>query len=110
MTAVHHTLLSATPGTSHQLLSLHYGTPGAGPKVVVQAALHADEVPAILVAQRLRAQLEVLEAQGADTLAGCHGVNHVLRNVIPTIVMCDRSDIGEFGPGRLCPLPLALAP
>ena len=64
MTAVHHTLLSATPGTSHQLLSLHYGQPGAGPKVMIQASLHADEVPGMLVAHHLRQRLDALQAQG----------------------------------------------
>ncbi len=64
MTAVHHTLLSATPGTRHQLLSLHYGQPGAGPKVMIQASLHADEVPGMLVAHHLRQRLDALQAQG----------------------------------------------
>ena len=32
---------------------------------MIQAALHADEVPALLVAQALRTQLTALEAQGA---------------------------------------------
>lgn len=64
MTVVHHTLLSPAPGTTHQLVSLHYGTPGAGPKAVVQASLHADEVPGMLVAHHLRQQLDALQAQG----------------------------------------------
>ena len=64
MTVVHHPLLSAAPGTTHQLVSLHYGTPGAGPKAVVQASLHADEVPGMLVAHHLRQQLDTLQAQG----------------------------------------------
>ncbi len=64
MTAVHHTLLCATPGTTHQLLSLHYGTPGAGLKVMIQASLHADEVPGMLVAHHLRQRLDALQDQG----------------------------------------------
>jgi predicted deacylase len=64
MTVVHHPLLSATPGTKQELLSLHYGTPGAGPKVMVQASLHADEVPGMLVAHHLRQRLDALQAQG----------------------------------------------
>ena len=64
MTAVHHNLLSATPGTRHQLLSLHYGQPGAGPKAMIQASLHADEVPGMLVAHHLRQRLDALHAQG----------------------------------------------
>lgn len=64
MTAVHHTLLGATPGTTHQLISLHYGTPGAGPKAMIQASLHADEVPGMLVAHHLRRRLDALLAAG----------------------------------------------
>ena len=59
-----HTLLSATPGTTQSLVSLHYGTPGAGPKVYIQGSLHADEVPGMLVAHHLRGLLNTLEAQG----------------------------------------------
>ena len=53
-----------TPGTRHDLRVLRFGTPGASPKAYVQAALHADEVPAMLVAQQLRIRLEALEAAG----------------------------------------------
>jgi predicted deacylase len=59
-----HELVSATPGTRRELLSLHYGAPGAGPKALVQASLHADEVPGLLVAHHLRARLAALEAAG----------------------------------------------
>jgi predicted deacylase len=40
------------------------GTPGSGKKVYIQASLHADEVPAMLVAHVLRRELERLEAEG----------------------------------------------
>ncbi|HJV68930.1 succinylglutamate desuccinylase/aspartoacylase family protein [Ideonella sp.] len=59
-----HPLPPAAPGTRHELVSLHYGTPGRGPKVVIQASLHADEVPGMLVAHHLRGRLAALEAQG----------------------------------------------
>jgi hypothetical protein len=59
------TLLPASPGLSHTLTVLHFGTPGTGPVATIQAALHADEVPALLVAQALRRQLSALEAAGA---------------------------------------------
>jgi hypothetical protein len=49
--------------TAH-LTSFHYGTPGIGKKVYIQASLHADEVPAMLVAHFLRQELERLDAQG----------------------------------------------
>lgn len=68
-------LLPAGPGTSHRLQVLHFGpTGGAGaadtprPSATIQAALHADEVPALLVAHALRRRLAALEADGA--LAG----------------------------------------
>jgi predicted deacylase len=47
-----------------QLTSYHFGSPGAGKKVYIQASLHADEVPAMLVAHMLRRELERLEAEG----------------------------------------------
>lgn len=58
-----HPLLSHALGTSRELLSLHYGTPGAGPKAYLQASLHADELPGMLVAHHLRARLDELEAR-----------------------------------------------
>lgn len=56
-------LTPPTPGTRRELLSLRFGAPG-GAKAVVQASLHADEVPAMLVAHHLRGALAQLEAQG----------------------------------------------
>ena len=44
-----------------QLTSYHFGRPGSGPKVYIQAALHADEVPGMLVSQFLRKELTALE-------------------------------------------------
>jgi predicted deacylase len=49
---------------SCQLTSFHYGSPGSGKKVYIQAALHADEVPGMLVAQFLRTELAALDAAG----------------------------------------------
>ncbi|MCO5978160.1 succinylglutamate desuccinylase/aspartoacylase family protein [Ideonella oryzae] len=67
MHIVRHPLASATPGTTHELVSLHYGTPGQGPKVTIQGSLHADEVPGMLVAHHLRNHLDALEAAGRLT-------------------------------------------
>ncbi len=64
MKTVHHSLTQGTPGVSIELQSLHYGTPGKGPKATLQAALHADEIPGLLVAHHLRARLAALEAEG----------------------------------------------
>jgi predicted deacylase len=60
-----HALIPPAPGTSRELLSLHYGPPDSGRKAVLQAALHADEVPGLLVAHHLRRRLAQLEADGA---------------------------------------------
>lgn len=59
-----HLLPSATPGTRHEWVSLHYGASGRGLKVAIQASLHADEVPGMLVAHHLRTRLAELETQG----------------------------------------------
>ena len=59
-----HELFGASPGVRHSLQVLRFGVPGARPKVTLQAALHADEVPAMLAAQRLRERLAALEAAG----------------------------------------------
>lgn len=56
-------LLSSSPGARHQLQVHRYGTPGARPKAYIQAALHADEYPALLVAQHLIECLDKLESQ-----------------------------------------------
>ena len=60
-------LQSGTPGTQQTLQVMRFGQPGASPKVYIQGALHADEVPAILVAHRLAAKLAELETSGAIT-------------------------------------------
>ena len=58
-------LQNAVPGTRQTLQVLRFGRSNASPKAYIQAALHADEVPAILVAHQLAKQLTALEAQGA---------------------------------------------
>ncbi|WP_374582995.1 succinylglutamate desuccinylase/aspartoacylase family protein [Pseudoduganella sp.] len=59
--------ISAPHGTAHyELTSYHFGRPG-GPKAYIQAALHADEVPAMLVAHELRQRLAALDAAGKVT-------------------------------------------
>lgn len=58
------TLPPAGPGTERRLTVLRFTGSTPGPKAYVQAAVHADEVPALLVAQHLREQLLVLDAAG----------------------------------------------
>jgi len=62
-----HALISPAPGTRRELVSLHYGPAGTGLKATIQASLHADEVPGLLVAHHLRRRLAELEARGALT-------------------------------------------
>jgi len=57
-------LLGASPGLRHSLQVHRFGRPGARPKATLQAALHADEVPAMLAALQLRERLAALEAAG----------------------------------------------
>ncbi len=64
----HHTILGATPGTQRELVSLHFGPTRAAEnaiqKIYIQASLHADELPGMLVAHHLRARLQQLEDAG----------------------------------------------
>ncbi|MCF5720683.1 succinylglutamate desuccinylase/aspartoacylase family protein [Pseudomonas syringae] len=59
-----HELLAAAPGTTRQVHSFHYGPTDAQGKVYIQASLHADELPGMLVVWHLKQQLSQLEAAG----------------------------------------------
>jgi uncharacterized protein len=59
-----HALAETALGTNRELISFHYGTSGAGQKIYIQASLHADELPGMLVAHHLRSRIEALEAAG----------------------------------------------
>ena len=65
MQAQRHQISRPESGGNYQLSSFHFGTPGSGKKVYIQAALHADEVPPMLVAQFLRTALAAAEADGS---------------------------------------------
>ena len=58
-------LTGASAGTRREVTMLRYGGAGAGPRVYVQAGLHADEMPGVLVVQHLLALLDAAEAEGA---------------------------------------------
>ncbi len=58
------TLPPAAPGVARQLSVLRYVSAEPGPKAYIQAALHGDEIPALLVAQHLRERLTALDAAG----------------------------------------------
>lgn len=71
MRTVMHPLPSGTPGTARQLRSLHFGETATGEassqpglKAYIQASLHADEIPPMLVAQSLIRRLQLLEDAG----------------------------------------------
>jgi uncharacterized protein len=64
MQRIDHPLLSPSLGSSRQLSSFHVGQPGNGPKVYIQASLHAEELPGMVVAHHLRTLLEAAQAQG----------------------------------------------
>lgn len=57
-------LPSPAAGTSRTLSFIRFGQQGTGPKAYIQASLHADELPGMLVAHHLRHQLAELERQG----------------------------------------------
>lgn len=60
-----HPLAPTALGTQRELTSLHFGPTDTGRKTYIQASLHADELPGMLVAHHLRARLTELEAAGA---------------------------------------------
>ena len=57
-------LTGASAGTRREITLYRYGACGAGRKVYLQAGLHADEMPGVLVLQHLMALLDEAEAQG----------------------------------------------
>ena len=59
-----HVLHAGTPGTRREVVVRRYGAQGARPKAYVQAALHADETPALLCAHHLAGLLDEADARG----------------------------------------------
>ena len=53
-----------SPGTERVLAVRRYGRPGARPKAYIQAGLHADEIPGMLVAHALALLLEQVPVLG----------------------------------------------
>ncbi len=58
-------LAHTRPGTRRVLPLYRFGRPGARPKTYIQAGLHADETPGLLVARHLIDRLAELDAAGA---------------------------------------------
>jgi uncharacterized protein len=57
-------LPSPAPGTRRHLLVHRFGRPGARPKAYLQAGLHGDELPGIVILGHLLERLARLEADG----------------------------------------------
>jgi hypothetical protein len=58
-------LLSPSPGTIRTLTAHRFGRPGARPKVYMHAALHANELPGVVLIHHLLPRLEAAAARGA---------------------------------------------
>jgi hypothetical protein len=64
MQRIDHPLLSNSLGSYKILSSLHFGHKGHGPKIYIQASLHAEELPGMLTAHHLRQKLQAAEDAG----------------------------------------------
>ncbi len=62
-----HPLAGDSPGARRELVLLRYAGLGQGPTVYLQAGLHADEMPGVLVLQHLLPLLDRAEALGRIT-------------------------------------------
>ncbi len=89
----HHPLQSTALGTQREIVSFHYGPTDTGHKVYVQAALHADEAPGLLVAHHLRQSLLRLEQSGK---LKCEVVVVPVANPIGLAQWVNRSHLGRF--------------
>ena len=67
MQRIDHSLLSNSLGSYKTLSSFHFGPADQGHKVYLQASLHAEELPGMLVAHHLRGLLADAEAAGQLT-------------------------------------------
>ncbi len=81
-----HLLRGGACGTTRQLSSLHFGS---GRRALLQASLHADEIPPMLVAQHLRRRLAELESAGQ------------LRGEIVLLPVCNPIGLSQQVWGRL---------
>jgi predicted deacylase len=62
-----HILPAAFIGTERRIVSVVFGSPARGPKAYIQAGLHADEPPGLLVARRLLDLLTEADERGEIT-------------------------------------------
>ncbi|CAI0766408.1 Succinylglutamate desuccinylase / Aspartoacylase family [Serratia proteamaculans] len=64
MKSKHHKLPEHALGGQRQFTSFHFGQPGKGEKIYLQAGLHADELPGMLVLHYLKRLLNQAERRG----------------------------------------------
>ena len=93
MLRIDHPLVSPSLGSLKTLSSFHFGASGRGPKIYIQASLHAEELPGMLVAHHLRALLEA--ADGAGKL-NCEVVLVPVANPIGLAQRLDHKPMGRF--------------
>ena len=93
MQRIDHPLLSPSLGSQKTLTSFHFGTPGTGPKVYLQASLHAEELPGMLVVHHLRTLLQAAEA--SQQIRG-EVVLVPVANPIGLAQRLDRKPMGRF--------------
>jgi len=93
MQRIDHPLLSPSLGSHKTLTSFHFGQPGSGLKIYIQASLHAEELPGMLVAHHLRSLLEAAEAAG---LIQCQVVLVPVANPIGLAQRLDHKPMGRF--------------
>jgi hypothetical protein len=93
MLRIDHPLVSPSLGSLKTLSSFHFGASGRGPKIYIQASLHAEELPGMLVAHHLRALLEA--ADGAGQL-NCEVVLVPVANPIGLAQRLDHKPMGRF--------------
>lgn len=93
MRRIDHALLSPSIGVQKTLTSFHFGAPGTGPKVYIQASLHAEELPGMLVAHHLWPILQ--EAEDRNELRG-EVVLVPVANPIGLAQRVDRKPMGRF--------------
>lgn len=88
-----HLLPGQSIGQRTTVTSFQFGAPDAFPKVYLQASLHAEEIPAMLVAHHLRGLLE--EAERAGRLRG-QVVLVPVANPIGLAQRVDHKPMGRF--------------
>ncbi|MDO8906088.1 succinylglutamate desuccinylase/aspartoacylase family protein [Hydrogenophaga sp.] len=64
MKRIEHPLLAQSLGSQKSLVCFQFGEPDARPKAYIQASLHAEELPGMLVAHHLRTRLQRAQDDG----------------------------------------------